>query len=244
MTQIKNEKIKDCYDSLIGDRYDKDYEFNRWFNTARDRLDYTMTYRSVSHSIKNTQFSSCLEGGPGPGTWTRVIYRENPNATFQLVDISKAMEDQFELEMRKVSNVEYTVGDISEFMKKDRYDLFFSSRMIEYLEDKALFAKNLYTSLRLGGRGVIITKNPKYGLFSRKDSRFQHTGQLSSGQLVSLLGGVGFRDIETFPVVIRVPLLDRASLFLSEKIFNNSFKKPLCNVPLSLVESYLVTFKK
>lgn len=241
---LKNKKIKDLYSDVIPGRYQNNYEFNRWFVSPRDRLDYFMTHFAIQHHLSGTTFESCLEFGPGPGTWTRLLYRQNPKAKFDLVDISAEMKNQFELEMRTKDNVAYHLTDIMDFRPSEPYDFFFSSRAIEYLEDKKGFLKKLHNDfLRPGGKGMIVTKNPLFNPgHQKKDTRFQHQGQIPSSEMIKMLQDAGFSNIKVYPVIIR-KIWDRFSFGFSEKKFLKIYNSPLADENLRITESYLIVFE-
>lgn len=246
-TALQNIEIKEMYEDKISSTYKDNYEFNRWFINARLRLDYAMTYRSIQHHLEQTDFSTCLELGPGPGTWTRLLYRCNPEAAFDLIDISQAMADQFKLEMRESSNVSYRVGDFLQHTSEKKYDLFFSSRAVEYFEDVDKLFDKIDESLAPGGTGILVTKNPDHfsigKLLNRYTERKHHTGQISRMRMDDLITSHSFTDVKIFPCIIRLPLLDRLFPKLAENLFASSYKQSTNKLPL-FAESYVVTFKK
>ena len=73
----------------------EEYEFNIWFTTPRLFLDYWMTHQVINYHLAKLKFNSCLELGPGPGTWTKLLFRHSPEADFDLVDISLHNLGQF-----------------------------------------------------------------------------------------------------------------------------------------------------
>lgn len=245
--ELQNSEIRAMYEEKISSAYSDNYEFNRWFTTARLRLDYFMTYLSIQYHLRKVDFQTCLELGPGPGTWTRLLYRRNKDAAFDLVDISDAMKGQFGLEMRENENINYVVGDFLHYQPERQYDLFFTSRAIEYFEDLDLLFKKISQSLKPGGTGVIVTKNPnhtsvgKFLNFYKK--RRQHTGQISTKQMEEMLHMNGLSEVNFYPCIIRVPVLDRFVPFLANQIFKVSYKAATKQLS-ALAESYVVTFKK
>ncbi len=246
MNALRNSKVKNLYDTHISDRYEDDYELHRWFASSRLRADYFMNYLAIKDHVKDVSYNSCLELGPGPGTWTRVLYKHNSKATYTLVDISEAMRDQFRLEMREVHNVDYLISDFMNVPESEKVDFFFSSRAVEYLEDKDLFFEKLSRHVSDGGSGIIVTKNKDFGMFKLgSDTRFQHQGQLSADECRSHLESVGFKNIKIFPVIIRTPFFDRLTTRVSEIIFRKNYKKEINSKLMSkLTESYLVKFEK
>lgn len=243
--KLVNKKIKDFYDSNIDDKYKNDYEFNRWFKNPRLRLDYYMTYKSIKYHLGDIKFESCLELGPGPGTWTRILYKKNPEAIFDLVDISTSMKCQFIHEMRQQPNINYVIGDINEYSFQKEHDFFFSSRAIEYLDDKKKLLENIFKNLKSSGHGMLVTKNPDFGLFHRiKTNRWQHSGQISILELTGMLKGTGFTGIKAYPVIVRLPIIDRINQNLAEKLFEKVYKHEVSTNILPFVESYIIIFKK
>jgi len=242
---FKNEKIKNLYNMQIKNKYKYNYEFKRWFSTSRLRSDYAMTYNSINYHLKNFNYKNCIEFGPGPGTWTRVLYRNNPNASFDLIDISEEMKNQFFLEMREKNNVYYCVSDINEYDFNKKYDLFFSSRAIEYVANKDKLVKKIYKILNSNGKGIIITKNPDFGFFRKiKSNRWHHKKQIKIKDFKALLLKLGFKNIKTYPVIIRVSFVDRFFVGLSEFIYKKVFNKEITKSILPFVESYLIIFEK
>ena len=244
MYSVSNNSIAAQYDSSINSgRYESDYEFNRWFIRGRNRAEYYMTYRAIKHDVASLQFTRCLELGPGPGTWTRLLFRHNPDAHFQLVDISTAMRDQFQLEMRGGENISYNVSDIMKFETDVDNDCFFSSRAVEYLSDKPAFFSRLNTFMDNGASGIIITKNPYHGV--RKSKKAAHQGQISMSQMKQYLEANNFTDVQFYPVVYRIPIISRLTSEVAEFLFERRHSKQLAIKKANrIVESYIVTFTK
>jgi len=243
MYTLKNKDIGTGYNAGVRESYKNDYEFNRWFIRSRNRAEYTMTYQAISERLKETNFSTALELGPGPGTWTRLLHRKNQNAELQLVDISEAMKEQFELEMRELPNVTYTVTDIMEYAPSEPYELFFSSRAVEYLDDKPGFFKKLGTFVKAGGNGMIVTKNPYHGI--RKSGLDAHQGQIPMPEMKRMLEDNGFVDVAFYPAVVRIPILSRLTSEVAEYILEKNLNQQLnINATNRTIESYVVTFTK
>lgn len=241
-----NQEIKKLYDCSVGEKYQNDYEFRRWFLTDRLRLDYAMTRTALARHLRDVQFSSCLEFGPGSGIFTATVFRRNPEAHFDLIDISEAMKKQFELEMRQSPNVNYLVDDImTHDFGAQTYDLFYSVRAVEYVDDKAGLFKKMCTLINPGGRGIIVTKNPYYGSAERGTSaRWQHTGALSPRDMAHALESAGCINVRMYPVVVRLPIIERFTLRFTEKYFQRAYQKPFSESVSRFVESYIVTFEK
>ena len=246
MSNESNQKIKNLYETSIKDKYKNDYEFRRWFLSERLRLDYFMTRTSLKHHMSDVSFDSCLEFGPGSGIFTPIAYRKNPQARFDLIDISEEMKNQFALEVRGRENTNYIVDDILEHKFNQKYDLFYSVRAIEYVEDKKSLFKKIYSLLNENGKGVIVTKNPFYGSAEHGDgTRWQHTGKLGINDMRNILKQTGFKSAAIYPVIIRFPIIERFTLKFTEKYFNKIYKNPMLNNLMSrFIESYIVIFEK
>jgi SAM-dependent methyltransferase len=245
---MKNKEIQKHFDATIPGRFGDQYEFNRWFRHNRTREDFSMTHRALEYHLSKVDFGTCMEIGPGPGTWTTLLYRRNPDAVFQLVDISEEMKKQFELEMRSLPNIRYAISDFCEYSTGETYDLICSSRALEYVDNKELFVKKIHTAMSDGGHGLIITKNPNFRSYLPKKGDFEqrahHQGKISYNALTSLLTATGFKNIRAYPVVIRLPLLDRINTAFSRKIFNRAHKQVMNKKISSFTESYIMSFEK
>lgn len=242
---MKNQEVASTYNKIIDSEYDADYEFWRWSKNIRTFIDYKMTYLSLLFHTRNLQFSDMIEVGPGPGTWTQLIYGHHSDASFTLVDISEAMHQQFRKSMRESSNVNYLVGDITNFKSEKKHDFFFSGRSIEYWDDVEGALSNIVTLLEGGATGVILTKNPRYFRFRKFMGRKKnmHEGDIDAQYLVKLLSQTGFEDIKVYPCVYRTPILDRVSTSVSEILFNNNYRQETQKLS-RFCESYVVVFKK
>jgi hypothetical protein len=160
-----------------------------------------------------------------------------------LIDISEAMREQFFLEMRGGEYVNYKVMDVMSFVPEKPYDLFFSSRVVEYFDDKPGFFAKLSTLVSAGGQGVIVTKNPYHGI--RKSPEPQHQGQIPMPQMKDYLTQNGFTDIRFYPAVRRIPIISRFASEPAEYLLEKNLNTELdINKKLITVESYIVVFKK
>ncbi len=198
-----NQEIEKLYSEIIPEKYGSEYEYNRWFSAGHKISDYRMMHYTINHLLPSS-FKKCIEFGPGPGTWTRLLFRKEPTARFTLVDISETMREEFIREMRLVDTVNYIHSNVEEYEDTNQYDFIFSSRMIEYVEHKEKFLGMMYQLLQENGQVLLITKNPT----PRKSSQqsWQHKKQISRAQLRAALALIGFNEIEFRTAIIRLPL--------------------------------------
>jgi hypothetical protein len=246
--KISNSDIRELYNEKIRGKYKNQYEFERWFRKASTRCDYAMTHRVVEQCAGSQTFSRYIEVGPGPGTWTKVFYHACPEADFHLVDISESMREQFHLEMRDQKNVNYAVDDFVSHQFNQQCDVFFSSRALEYFEDKGAFFDKLKDIAEKNCRAYIITKNPSISrlLFGKKSKRQSppHGGEISVADINKLILARGFSNVVFFPVVTRIPFIGRICPRLREWLFNKMYQKKLSEKWMGFFsESYLVSFK-
>ncbi len=221
-----------------------EYERARWKSTAEREQDYFMTEKSIRQLAKDVKFSHYLELGSGPGTWTKVFITFVPNASFDLVDISEVMLRQAKTGLGNAENIHYIHSDFMSFAANKRYDFFFSSRAIEYLPSKKDFAKKVFSLMKAGGRGIIITKMSHYGrsTLARKTIPPIHRGQIKPKVLTRFLRDAGFSVEGVWPVTLHTPVISIPALNrLLYRIFSSFQLNP---ASAFFSESYAVTFTK
>lgn len=225
-----------------------EYEKDRWKKDPIRKAAYEMTKSAIQKRLlkKRSNAQTYFELGPGPGTWTKIIYehfkKDAPRCT--LVDISGAMLRQAEEALRDVPGIEFFESSFLDFETEKQYDVFFSSRVIEYIEDKDAMAKKIVALLTQNGTGFIITKTPHYfreKLLGREIGDI-HRGQIKPQNLKKLLKKYGAKNIEVYPVVINIPLLELPTLNRILGKFLTTMKLNPLNAILS--ESYCIYFEK
>ncbi|MEM7204949.1 MAG: class I SAM-dependent methyltransferase [Planctomycetota bacterium] len=187
----------------------RDYEYARWLRTRRDWEDYRMMYAFLDAELEDAPLTEVLEVGPGPGTWTRLLLGKAPDAHCVLVDVSETMLAQAMVRLGRRHQLTYVAQDFLETDIQGRSFLL-SARALEYVPDKLAFVARARQALRPGGQGLVITKNP--GFFGRalgrrigRSNPLLHTEQIDARSLTALLTEAGFVDVQTRPVVIRLP---------------------------------------
>jgi len=243
---MQTSEVKDIYNSLIKEKLDGDYENNRWFKDDIAKTGYMMTRDVINHYINSTNLiiKNYLELGPGPGTWTKLFVQRFPTATFDLVDISKEMLFLAKNKFALHENINFFESDFLKFNSAKKYELFFSSRVIEYLPDKKKAIEKIYSFLSEDGYGFIITKMPKYfinKLINRKTSAL-HSGQIYPRHFKKILKESGFRNIKIYPVTMVFPFLKSA--FVNKVIYKTFARLPLNFFSSLFSESYCISFKK
>jgi trans-aconitate methyltransferase len=241
--QLTNTFIRDRYDSILDSKYQGYYEHYHWLDTYAKWIQYRSTFEVVWAIAQNVEFEHMLEVGPGPGTWTKCFLYKHPEAKYTLVDISKELLRQNELNIGDREGLRRVVSSLEDFDSGERrYDLFFSSRVIEYAEDKDQFVKAAVKAMKSEARGFIITKMPK------KDGqkRIQHTAQMHPFELKKLLEKHGCEVVRHEPVAIRArgarkfPIVNRI-------VWKYVRGKDILNLPQWIektIESYMIEFRK
>lgn len=231
---------KTFYDERMPAKYGASYEKGRWERTALERAQFWMMERIMRDTVLPFMgtVNRVLEIGPGPGTWTKVLQERNPSAQYTLVDISLMMLAQARERMR--GSVEFIESDWVSFQSERPYDFFFSSRSLEYVNDKREAVAIVARSLKSGGRGVLITKTPK-PLFDawrgRKTSL--HQDQIAPRSLARLLRANGLKVCSVRIATATVPGIGSAAA--NKAAFNLLRQVPL--IPL-FSESYAILFYK
>lgn len=245
MTPLTQEEVRTRYNTSIPDRYEHEYELERWHSTSERRSHYRMTHESILRILKGQLCPKhYLEVGPGHGTWTKVFLSHCEDTQMSLVDISREMLGIAEKALEGYSNITYHESDFLAFTPPMTYDYFFSSRALEYIPDKNEFVRKLSHLLTGGAKVCIITKMPHYGRqrFTGKQVATFHSGQIEPEELASLFHEYGFSHIHTHPVTFVVPLLRLG--FLNTVLWH-MFRRFPCN-PFSnfFSESYMLTAQK
>lgn len=244
---MKSEEVKNIYDTALREKYKGTYEQERWFSSPVARGGFIMTKAAIERFMRSLSSSPkrYLEVGPGPGTWTKVFYeRFGRNTAFDLVDISLEMLNESKKTFSGQTNIRYFNTDFTEFTSDVTYDIFFSSRALEYFPNKDAFMERVALLLDKGGTGFVITKTPKYArqkMLGESVPVF-HGGQITPEEMRALLVKHGFTNIRFYPVMLVFPVLRWA--FLNGMLGNIFGRFPLNSVSKFFSESYCVAFKK
>ncbi|MFP4656894.1 MAG: class I SAM-dependent methyltransferase [Candidatus Woesearchaeota archaeon] len=220
--------IRESYRKQVEGKKYKDYEHFRWLENFRRWLGYRQTYHALNHHLSDVDFDSVVEMGPGSGTWTKQLIRKNPEASFDLVDISEDMLKHCKINIGDRKNIKYICSDFLDAEIDHEKDLFFSARTFRYIEDKLGMLKKVHDVLRKGGIGLMITWMPRLSSKKNRDG-----APVYPEEMRSLLSEAGFRRISIYPVIVRIPY------FMWKKMYMKKLGKPYF-----LVESYIVKFKK
>lgn len=244
---MSNERAKTFYDKEMPEKFGADYEHERWHKTPIKRAGFFLTKTAIGrHLLANETLdpSRILELGPGAGTWTKLLVGRFPEAYIDLLDISTEMLARAKAALGASERLRFLEGDILEWSPEGKYDLFFSSRVLEYIDDKRAFAEKVSAALAPGGFGFLITKMPHYErerFFGKKTSEF-HSGQIAPPALAEELRHAGFIDIGIFPVTVHIPLVNSA--LLDRAVGFALGKWPLGLFGMTIAESYCVVFRK
>lgn len=237
---------REFYNNVVPEKVGCDYETARWRQSPLVAAQYAMTAETITlYAIPVLQkVKSILEVGPGPGTWTKLLLRANPDARYTLVDISKKMIAQAQTALPENVSISFAESDLMAFSSTESFDGFFSSRAIEYMPDKKAAAEKIASLLASGATGMIITKTPKY-FFDRLRGRHVsslHGSQTAPCALANALLNAGLRITCIRTATATVPVLN--SPMLNYFAFRLLRRLPLV-FPFTLFsESYCIVFKK
>lgn len=240
---MNSENIKDIYNKKIKECRSK-YEDQRWFKDDFYKSGYEMTLSSINRLVSGHSFKNILELGPGNGTWTKLLISFYPEAKFDLVDISGEMLKLAKDALRQHENINYFETDFLNYGIDKNYDLFFSSRVIEYINDKEAVVKKIIGLLAPEGRGFVITKMPKYlrNKIMGRELSAMHQGQIKPEHLLRLLEKNGGQNIKMYPATLIFPVLE--SVFLNKILYKIFGGFKLNFISRQFCESYCVIFSK
>tara|TARA_B100000745_G_C20149125_1_gene394002 strand:+ start:901 stop:1626 length:726 start_codon:yes stop_codon:yes gene_type:complete len=240
---METREIRTFYNSSLQNS-DNNYEYDRWQKTPQGRAGFLSTKDALIKYVlpQLEEKRTVLEVGAGPGTWSKFLLEKTATAPYDIVDISDEMLKQAKANLSSYSNVQFIRSDILEFIPEKEYDFFFSSRFIEYVDDKLAVAKIISASLKSGGRGYLVTKTPHYNKVLRKRNvSLVHQGQISANELSVVFEEVGLEVDCVVNVTSVFPGLGSG--------YMDRFMTLLCNLfPYAFVkgvsESYAIIFHK
>ncbi|UCG57064.1 MAG: class I SAM-dependent methyltransferase [Phycisphaerales bacterium] len=191
---------------------------NRWFGSAVAKKDYETTRRYLLEFLRVSNQDDVLEIGCGPGVWTDHVSGLCRRIT--AIDISGKM-----LMLAKTravgDNVTFKQANFDEFEDSQTYDRIFSVRAIEYSPDIERTVMKMHAMTREGGTTTTITKTwptlitvrarlwqwlRRILLQARGPSLEVLMKRISPSKLAKLFLRSGYRKVDIYPVVLRVPL--------------------------------------
>ena len=243
---MANDFIKEHYDREVPSLSGGHYEEYRWFKNPLQAAHFTLTKNAINEQLLSDlhTVNSVLEIGPGPGTWTELLFNRFPQASFTLVDISSQMLNESKGRLASRGDFNFFNQDFTTFESAKPFDLVFSSRAFEYVDDKKAFVSNLAKNLNLGGVGYIITKTPHYWrerLLGKKIPP-RHSRQLGLRDFKKLIANEGLVILGSYPVTVSVPFFNSPRLNLWVAGWLKLL--PLNFLTLNFTESYAVKFAK
>ncbi len=235
--------IRNFYNIKAKKISDKGYEYARWFSTKEKSRQYKFSTLSLLYHLRDIEFKNCLEIGCGPGTWTKLLLKKYPRAKFTCLDISREMIKQFKSAI-KSKKVKAITNNFLDQKFKEKYNFIFCSRAIEYIPNKQIVIRKIYSLLEPGGKGIIITSPPHPAFLSikkllGKKIDFEHSQRISIKEMSRLLRKTGFEKINFYPILFTDSFLVPTSF-----LFRNFYKKKWGLVSKMLASGYLVKFEK
>lgn len=233
------------YKSLSPDQTKGDYQKTRW-DTNMGRAHFETTQKSiVTHAFPLARtMRRYLELGPGPGTWTKLFVETHPDASLTLVDISEEMLGQAKRELNS-DTIEYVLSDFREYEgHTGAVDFFFSSRAIEYIEDKSMVAGKVSSLLKEGGKGFIITKcgHPVRDSLRGRKLPERHAHQTTPRAFIRELQKAGLKVTSFGIAAVTVPLVHNPAL--NTLVWKIAQFLPAALQPYVFAESFWVAFEK
>jgi len=234
---MESNTVREHYNKDVSSRAGNAYEFDRWHKTPIARAGYEMTKKGLLREFLELKPNKCFELGPGAGTWTNLLIETFPNINIDVFDISSHMLSMAK-ENIKNKNVKFIEGDFDMYKGEEgSHDLFFSSRVFEYLPDQKKAVNTIFSILSPQGHGIISTKYPR-GVHAAE----LHKGIVHPIVFRKMLKEVGFKDISIKPLTMTVPFFKSATLNKLVFLLLGSFPISIIHAPFC--ESYVVHFSK
>jgi len=116
-----------------------------------------------------------LDLGCGTGNVSKMIKSNFPNAKISCVDIAENMIEMAKLKLQAYEDVEYYIGDFSEFDFESNYDVIVSSLALHHIktdDNKKKLYNKIYKALKSGGiflnSDVVLGSNDSLSKIYRK----------------------------------------------------------------------------
>jgi len=233
------------YKTLSADQTKGNYQKTRW-DTPIGRGHFQSTQKTiVERAFPVAQnMRRYLELGPGPGTWTKLFVEKYPDTSFTLVDISEEMLGQARRELH-VDSIEYVLSDFREYEgHTGSVDFFFSSRAIEYIEDKGAVAEKIALLLKDGGKGFVITKcgHPLRDMLTGRKLPERHAHQTTPGVMTQKLQAAGLKVTGYGIAAVTIPVMHAPAI--NTALWNFARLLPSSLQPFGIAESFWISFEK
>lgn len=242
---MNQEKGSEFYKTLSTAQTGGDYQKKRW-DTPMGRAHFETTRRTIVDRAFCVArgMHSYLEVGPGPGTWSQLFVEAHPDVFFTLVDISEEMLSQAKRNLNS-ERIEYVCSDFRAYEgHKGAIDFFFSSRALEYIEDKAGFARKVALLLKPEGTGFVITKcgHPWRDTVRGRKLPERHAHQTTPRALAREFKKAGLEIIDIGVATVTLPLVHSPAL--NTAIWNILRLLPSFLIPMVVAESFYISFRK
>ena len=258
MRDSKNLRLSEItcehYEDLIG-RIGDDYIEYRWKRNPVSFSHYRHTQKSVEFAFSSIDAPVLylLEIGSGPGTWTDICLQHTKSLT--IIDISSEMLNLVRKRFHDVS-LNLLCGDFlaDTIALPHSFDIIFSARAIEYMDDKGAMVAKSVQHLNPGGYLIIITKNPNW-MDKRRDSKtFDksrvkdiHYDWISWSAMEGYYRSQGLTQVTTYPVCLGSyyqPLKNKVGIKICDLIQGLIYRKKISPRLDFLAESYMTIGRK
>ena len=123
----------------------------------------------------NSEDFKLLDIGSGTGNITKAVKERYSHSKISCIDIAENMIQMAKIKLQNYTDIEYYIGDFSEFDFDDKYDVIVSSLALHHIktnEDKKKFYSKIYSALKKGGiflnSDVVLGSNEKLSQIYRE----------------------------------------------------------------------------
>ncbi len=162
-------------------------------------------YRNYSNCLGLKENNKVLEIGSGIGNLSRFLIQKIPKGKLTCIDFSKENITKARKNLRKFKNIEFIVGDILNFEKKNYFDSIIINYVLHDIYQKEKAVKIIKNFLK-----------PKGMVYIREPTRKNHG--ISQDEIKTLMQKENFSEITS---------KEGSSFPLKGEIFEGVFIKPL-----------------
>jgi len=129
---------------------------------------------AVSLAEANAASPAILDLGAGTGLLASLLLRKYPKAKVTLIDLSEKMLDAAKTRLGEYADIEYLLGDYTNYVSDRKFDLIVSALSIHHLtdSDKRTLYENAYANLK--PNGMFVNADQVLGPTTLLDSMYKN----------------------------------------------------------------------
>lgn len=140
-----------------------------------------------------------LDAGSGFGQYVFSMQKLNPNYRITAVDVKEEQVadcNQFFSKIGTAERVQFEVGDLTQWVRPEKYDMILTVDVMEHIEEDRLVFSNFFQSLKPGGMLLISTPSDQGGSDADHDHDHDHSQGIQGFIDEHVRDGYNIQDIE------------------------------------------------